>query len=128
MLITFSALLAIALYLVAAIALARPLLTTGKPLTRVAMGMTLVAVLAHAVVLWGMHRGALDLHFFAALSLVAWVVSALTLLVNMSRPVAGLGVISDTGIVPFVALQVLHPIHTAVSVTCTWGTSGKGAA
>jgi ABC-type uncharacterized transport system permease subunit len=40
-----------------------------------------------------MHRGALDLHFFAALSLVAFVVSALTLLVNASRPVAALGVI-----------------------------------
>src|SRR3546814_11939067 len=40
-----------------------------------------------------MHRGALDLHFFAALSLVAFVVSALTLLVNATRPVAALGVI-----------------------------------
>jgi ABC-type uncharacterized transport system permease subunit len=40
-----------------------------------------------------MHRGALDLHFFAALSLVACVVSALTLVVNMARPVAAVGVI-----------------------------------
>src|SRR3546814_12084730 len=40
-----------------------------------------------------MHRGALDLHFFAALSLVAFVVSALTLLVNATRPVAAPGVI-----------------------------------
>ncbi len=109
MLITFFALLAIALYLVAAIALARPLLTTGKPLTRVAMGMTLVAVLAHAVVLWGMHRGALDLHFFAALSLVAWVVSALTLMVNMSRPVAGLGVI----VFPLTALLLAVDVFVA---------------
>ncbi|KGI77613.1 cytochrome C assembly family protein [Oleiagrimonas soli] len=93
MLKTLPALLAIVLYLGAAAALARPLMGSGKPLVRAAMGMALVAVLAHAAVLLGIHRGALDLHFFAALSLVAWVVSTLTLLVNLSRPVAGLGVI-----------------------------------
>ncbi|MDE2306907.1 MAG: cytochrome c biogenesis protein CcsA [Xanthomonadaceae bacterium] len=49
-----------------------------------------------------MHRGALDLHFFAALSLVAFVVSTLTLLVNLSRPVAALGVI----VFPLTALLI----------------------
>lgn len=93
MLNTIAALLAIALYLAAAGALARPLLNGRTPLSRAAMGMALVAVAAHAGVLLGTHRGALDLHFFAALSLVAWVVSSLTVLVNLSRPVAGLGVI-----------------------------------
>jgi ABC-type uncharacterized transport system permease subunit len=58
-----------------------------------ALGLAGVAVLLHASILLGIHRGALDLHFFAALSLVAFVVSALTLLVNASRPVAALGVI-----------------------------------
>ena len=87
------ALLAIVLYLAAAGGLARPLLSGGAPLNRLALGLAAVAVLVHGGILLGMHRGALDLHFFAALSLVAFVVSALTLLVNFSRPVAALGVI-----------------------------------
>ncbi|NII10200.1 cytochrome c biogenesis protein CcsA [Oleiagrimonas sp. C23AA] len=85
--------LAIVLYLAAAGALARPLLSGRKPLSGTALSMATVAVLLHIGVLLGMHRGALDLHFFAALSLVACVVAAMTLLMNMSRPVAGLGVI-----------------------------------
>lgn len=87
------ALLSIVLYLAAAGGLARPLLNGGKPLNRLALSLAGAAVLLHAGILLGMHRGALDLHFFAALSLVAFVVSAITLLVNLSRPVAALGVI-----------------------------------
>ncbi len=87
------ALFAIVLYLAAAAGLARPLLGGGQPLNRLALALAGSAVLIHAGILLGMHRGALDLHFFAALSLVAFVVSALTLLVNASRPVAALGVI-----------------------------------
>jgi ABC-type uncharacterized transport system permease subunit len=86
------ALPAIALYLVAALALARPLMGSGAPMTRLAMPSAILAVLLHASLLLGLHRGTLDLHFFAALSLVACVVSALTLVVNLSRPVAGLGI------------------------------------
>jgi ABC-type uncharacterized transport system permease subunit len=93
MVIHVFALLAIALYLAAAGGLARPLLGGGQPLNRLALGLAGAAVLIHAGILLGMHRGALDLHFFAALSLVAFVVSALTLLVNATRPVAALGVI-----------------------------------
>ena len=51
------------------------------------------AVLAHAAILVGQHGGGVDLHFFAALSLVACCVSALCLLVNLARPVATLGVV-----------------------------------
>jgi ABC-type uncharacterized transport system permease subunit len=87
------ALCAIALYLAVTVLLARPLLGRGGPGARIALAIAAVAVLAHAGVLLGMHRGALDLHFFAALSLVACVVSALTLIVNLSRPVSVLGVI-----------------------------------
>lgn len=87
------ALFAIALYLAAAGGLARPLLSGGKPLSRISLGVAGVAVVMHAGTLLAMHRGALDLHFFAALSLVAFVVAVLTLLVNLSRPVAALGVI-----------------------------------
>jgi ABC-type uncharacterized transport system permease subunit len=92
MTIDLAALFAIVLYLAAAGALARPLFAGDQPLIRTAMGMATVAVLVHAGILLGVHRGALDLHFFAALSLVACVVSAITLLVNLSRPVAGLGI------------------------------------
>ena len=87
------ALLAIVLYLTAATALARPLLSGGQPLNRSALSLAGAAVLIHAGLLLGSHRGSLDLHFFSSLSLVACVVSALTLLVNLSRPVAALGVI-----------------------------------
>lgn len=93
MVIHLFAALAIAFYLAAAGGLARPLLGGGQPLNRLALGLAGAAVLIHAGILLGMHRGALDLHFFAALSLVAFVVSALTLLVNATRPVAALGVI-----------------------------------
>jgi ABC-type uncharacterized transport system permease subunit len=93
MMIPTLALLAIVLYLVATSLLTRSLLGRGEPLTRLATGAASVAVLAHAGVQLGMHRGALDLHFFAALSLVACVVAALTLLVNLSRPVAALGLV-----------------------------------
>ena len=93
MVIHLFAVLAIALYLAAAGGLARPLLGGGQPLNRLALGLAGAAVLIHAGILLGMHRGALDLHFFAALSLVAFVVTALTLLVNGTRPVAALRVI-----------------------------------
>ncbi|WEN16631.1 cytochrome c biogenesis protein CcsA [Rhodanobacter sp. AS-Z3] len=96
------ALLAIVLYLAATGVLARPLLSGGQPLNRLALGLAGMAVILHGGILLGMHRGALDLHFFAALSLVAFVVSALTLLVNASRPVAALGVI----VFPLTALLV----------------------
>lgn len=102
MVIHVLALLAIVLYLAAAGGLARPLLSGGKPLNRVSLSLAGLAVLIHAGILLGMHRGALDLHFFAALSLVAFVVSVLTLLVNLSRPVAALGVI----VFPLAALLV----------------------
>jgi ABC-type uncharacterized transport system permease subunit len=100
---------AIALYLVATALLARPLLSGGKPLNVTALALATVAVLCHGAVLLGMHRGALDLHFFAALSLVAWVVCALTLLVNLSRPVAGLGVI----VFPLTALLLAVDVFLA---------------
>ncbi|MGC1548991.1 MAG: cytochrome c biogenesis protein CcsA [Rhodanobacter sp.] len=91
-------LLAIICYLLATGMLARRLFGGAQPNTSStwvypALAIAAIGVLAHAGVLLGMHRGALDLHFFAALSLVACVVSALTLLVNLTRPIATLGVI-----------------------------------
>ncbi|MEO7756785.1 MAG: cytochrome c biogenesis protein CcsA [Dokdonella sp.] len=109
MMIPLLALLSIALYLVASGLLARPLLGRGESQGRLALGVAAVAVLAHAAALLGMHRGALDLHFFSALSLVGCVVSALTLLVNVSRPVAALGVI----VFPLSALLLGVDIYAA---------------
>lgn len=86
-------LLAAALYLAAAAGLARPLLGQAKPGGRGSLAIGAMAAVIHAGILLSMHRGALDLHFFAALSLVGWVVSALTVLVSLSRPVAALGVV-----------------------------------
>jgi ABC-type uncharacterized transport system permease subunit len=105
------ALLAIALYLATTALLTRPLLGGRETPSQWPMGMAVCAVLAHAGVLLGMHRGALDLHFFAALSLVACVVSALTLLVNLSRPVAALGVI----VFPLTALLLGIDVFAAKS-------------
>lgn len=84
---------AIALYLAAAALLARPLLD-GRDVPRaLPLAAASLAVTGHLADILIAHRGALDLHFFAALSLIAAVIAALTLLVNFSRPVAGLGVI-----------------------------------
>jgi len=50
------ALIAIVLYLAAAGVLARPLLGSGQPLNRLALGLAGVAVLLHAGILLGIHR------------------------------------------------------------------------
>lgn len=103
---------AIVCYLLATGLLAWPLFGSGagKPSPvwqRAALAVALLAVLAHAGVLLGMHRGALDLHFFAALSLVACVVSAITMLVSITRPVAALGVVVFPLAALFVAIDQL---------------------
>jgi len=107
------ALLAIVLYLAAAAGLARPLLSGGQPLSRMALALAGTAVLIHAGILLSTHRGALDLHFFAALSLVACVVSALTLVVNLSLAVAALGVI----VFPLTALLLAVDTFAAPTTT-----------
>jgi ABC-type uncharacterized transport system permease subunit len=85
--------LAGALYLVAALILARPLLHRRALPRAIGLSVATLAVLVHAIILAGMHGGGVDLHFFAALSLVGLCIAALSLLVNLSRPVATLGVI-----------------------------------
>lgn len=99
----FLSLTAAALYVAAAIILALPLLHR-RPLPR-ALGFSLAvaAVALHAAVMVGKHRGGVDLHFFAALSLVGACMAAMCLLVNMARPVATLGVF----VFPLAALLLL---------------------
>src|SRR6185295_9332904 len=58
-----------------------------------ALGLAAIAIAVHFMIVLGIHQGGINLHFFAALSLVGLVVAALTLLVNLFRPVAGLGVL-----------------------------------
>ncbi|MGH8042627.1 MAG: cytochrome C assembly family protein [Rudaea sp.] len=93
MLIHALALIAAALYLASTVMLALPLLHR-RMLPRVCgLSLAVIAVLAHGTILIGVHSGGVDLHFFAALSLVGACVAALCLLVNVARPVATLGVI-----------------------------------
>lgn len=88
------AVVSIVLYLGAAIWLALPLLHRQAQPRALGMGLAALAIIAHFVVLVGAHQhGGIDLHFFAALSLVGACIAALCLLVNASRPVASLGVI-----------------------------------
>src|SRR4249919_1290807 len=85
--------IAIVLYLVAAGALAGPLMHRRARPPALGLGAAALAVATHFALLVGVHRGGVDLHFFSALSLVGACVAALCLLVNLSRPVATLGVI-----------------------------------
>lgn len=98
--------LAIVLYLGSAVLLSASLAGCPRPPQRLGLVVGALAVLLHIAVLLGAHSGRLDLHFFAALSLVACVVAALTLVVNLSRPVAGLGVIVFPLAALFLALDV----------------------
>ncbi|MFT3791734.1 MAG: cytochrome c biogenesis protein CcsA [Rudaea sp.] len=93
MLATASTLLAIALYLTGAAILALPLLHRQAQPRAIGTGLGALAVVLHFAVLFGVHRGGVDLHFFAALSLVGACIAALCVFVNLSRPVATLGVI-----------------------------------
>lgn len=87
------ALSAILAYLAAAATVLLPHRGGNSHTQRIALIVAALAALAHATLLFGLHRGGLDLHFFAALSLVAFAVVLITLIVNLFRPVAGLGVI-----------------------------------
>ncbi len=86
-------LISTALYLAAAGIFALPLLHRQAQPRALGLGLAALAVVAHFIVLIGAHRGGVDLHFFAALSLVGACIAALCLFVNLSRPIATLGVI-----------------------------------
>jgi ABC-type uncharacterized transport system permease subunit len=84
---------AAALYLASAVTLALPLMQREAQPRALGLSLGGAAVIVHFAALLIAHRGGVDLHFFAALSLVGACVAALCLLVNLSRPVATLGVI-----------------------------------
>lgn len=84
------------LYLAAAGVLGRGLFEQdGRP-RRLAPLLALVAVALHLALHGARLRegGAIDLHFFAALSLVGLVLAALTLALGLWRPVSALGVVA----------------------------------
>jgi ABC-type uncharacterized transport system permease subunit len=90
---SWSVLLAVVAYVVSALCLALPLVNRAAPPRPVALGIAAIAIALHFMIALGLHQGGVNLHFFAALSLVGLVIAALTLLVNLFRPVAGLGVL-----------------------------------
>ncbi|MBL8300142.1 MAG: cytochrome c biogenesis protein CcsA [Rhodanobacteraceae bacterium] len=93
MLISILAVVAVAAYTIAALFVATRALH-GKALPRPAgFAITATGVLAHAAYLFAAHRGGLDLHFFAALSLAAMLIAAIAVFVNLSRSVDALGII-----------------------------------
>lgn len=103
MLIVFLTVTAAALYLASAVVFAPPLLHRRALPRALGLSLATLAVLMHGALLVGMHRGGVDLHFFAALSLVSACVAALCLLVNLARPIATLGVI----VFPLAAILLL---------------------
>ncbi|MEO8671955.1 MAG: cytochrome c biogenesis protein CcsA [Tahibacter sp.] len=86
-------LLATLLYLGAAFALARTATNSASVPRAAGLWIAGLAVAIHGALIASAHGGGLDLHFFAALSLVALLVAAGTLAVNLARPVAALGII-----------------------------------
>ncbi len=90
---SWSVLLAVVAYVASATCLALPLIEKAAPPRAIALGFAAIAVALHFMVALGIHQGGINLHFFAALSLVGLVIAALTLLVNLFRPVSGLGVV-----------------------------------
>jgi len=104
-------LLAALLYMIAAGVFALPLLHR-RALPRVlGLGIAALAVASHAAILIGMHRGGVDLHFFAALSIVGACIAGLCLMVNIVRPVATLGVL----VFPLAAALMLVDVFAAPS-------------
>lgn len=90
---TVSSLIAVGLYLMASVMLALPPSTTSARNRTSALALAAAAAILHAGLALGFDHGGPSLHFFAALSLVGVGVAAITLMVNLFRPVAALGVV-----------------------------------
>lgn len=110
-----------AAYLTAAALLLWSFASERRRSERPALLLALVAVALHSVAHFLGYRqaGAVDLHFFAALSLVGLAVSGITALLSLQRPVAALGLV----IYPIAAISVLLYGTTAGSpsgVVPTW--------
>src|SRR5687767_1072766 len=102
--------LAVAAYAAAAAWLARGLAAAGRRESQLAGALALGAAALHVGVHLQAYRsaGAVDLNFFAALSLVGVALAALTALLSLTRPIAALGV-------------VVHPIAAAMLLLYRFG-------
>ena len=107
--VTLPSLLAAALYIAAATVLAWPLLRGGTMHAKAGLWIATVAVIVHFVILVSIHRGGIDLHFFAALSLVGACMAAMCLLVNLARPIATLGILVFPIAAAFLLIDVFAP-------------------
>lgn len=87
--------LAVVAYGAAAGWLARRLASDGRRESRLSSALALLAVLLHGAVHLQAWRaaGAIDLQFFAALSLVGLALALLTLALSLQRPIGALGVV-----------------------------------
>ncbi len=104
---------AILAYVVAAMLIVLPIARLPAPARGIASGMAAIAAIAHALLLFGLHGRGLDLHFFAALSLAGFGIAAVTLVVSLARPVAGLGVIVFPLAAALLAIDVYFAPSTA---------------
>ncbi len=104
---------AILAYVLAATLIALPIARLPAPARGLALATAALATIAHAALLFGLHGRGLDLHFFAALSLVGFGIATLTLIVSLMRPVAGLGVL----VFPLAALLLAVDVHLAPPTT-----------
>lgn len=109
----WTALLTILAYLAATVCLVLPLVNRPAAPRPVALGLAAIAVALHFIIALGVHRGGVNLHFFDALSLVAFVVAALTLFVNLFRPVVGLGVLVFPLAAVLLAVEIFFAPPTA---------------
>jgi len=107
--VSLPSLLCAALYLIAAGVLAQPMWPERTPHRTLGLWIAAVAVILHTAILVSVHRGGIDLHFFAALSLVGACMAAMCLLVNFARPIATLGVI----VFPLAAILLLVDVFAA---------------
>jgi ABC-type uncharacterized transport system permease subunit len=99
------------LYVAAAALIGFGLRRDAQPTQRLAAIVAIAAVVLHALLHLQRMRsgGAIDLHFFAALSLVGGVLAGLTTALGLLRPVAALGVV----VYPIAAASVLLYRHAA---------------
>jgi ABC-type uncharacterized transport system permease subunit len=109
-----TAVLAAVAYALAAAWQARRLAAEGRRESMLAVALGICAVVLHAIVhVQAWHdAGGIDLHFFAALSLVGVALAGLTAALSLRRPVGALGV-------------VVYPIAAACLLLFAFGTSPR---
>lgn len=88
-------------------------------------GIAVVAVVCHAVVLWQdlLVNGGMDLNFFNALSVIAWLMVVTMLLVSATRSVESMGVVLYPFAILALLLEVFYPAKPVLITAETWQVS-----